>query len=547
MQTTYPDLAAGRFISLADFESPGQDRMFRQVNAAGAQAGEQPGLSVLRSRNETGAGSVKAHLASSEHRLLFDGQRSDRFALVRDWSRYALLLLSIYGPDEGLTLEFTVHSGDELPTHWSRTIHARPGWNLYRFDVATIGDRCDLTDVRALAWQAPDISQPVSFYIDDIILADNSETLVAAAGAEALHIQTRGQRIHVAAPGRFELQWADGVIVTWRDAATLNLADVDGLGPWPVPLPVDWAATTTPPIAYDDPAHFAAWGAQVATTQRLVEATPFRAVIEGQWRFLSPGADTSNLADLPGHRWRYVIYPSGCVYVSLRSQADAAGWPDERLGFAVGLDGRRGFAGHFTPPATPREPPTSFALAARARPQAADLLWTWPRTTNLPHRRELASTDGRRLALLVGALEPTDVVETAHLLRVWPTDIDDTPEALTLTRAYQQPVALAPTAGTLVTDAPGDANHDGFNEAEGLYELAAADGVLRCRFDPGGLLRFDPVFRVRGTARRQCWVYARGRLVERTGRDADDRLLFTLGHVVSAPLTIEVHAPAKED
>ena len=118
---TYPDLVSGHFISLADFETRGQEQMFRIIGADGAEAGhEQPSLSILRSRNETGAGGLKVPLISAKDQVRFDGQRSSDYALVRDWRPYSLLLFSVYGPTErtpgespaadGLRIELSIES-----------------------------------------------------------------------------------------------------------------------------------------------------------------------------------------------------------------------------------------------------------------------------------------------------------------------------------------------------------------------------------------------------------------------------------------------------
>jgi len=542
LRRAYPDLESGRFVSLADFESPGQVGLFRTVDAAGKEEGRpQPSLSILRSRNETGAGSLKAVLENGDDRLLFDGQHSEQFALVRDWRPYALLLVSIYGPPNGATLEFSAESGSSALLRWSRTLQVHPGWGVYRFDLDTLGEFIDLADVRALSWRTQQATGPVELYFDDVILADNTRLLTPAeAGPENLRVFSRGQRLHVGVPGRFELAFADGVIVSWRDPNSSNLADIGGLGPWPIPLSAEWATESAPPVAYDNPQLFASWGAAAATTQRVLEATPFRAVIEGEWRFVSPGTTPDPNAELPGHKWQYTVYSTGTLYVRIASQAGSTGWAGQRVGYAIGLDGRRGFT-RVIPPATSTGGTAPFVLAARPGNTKADLFWTWPSATTFERQCELVSTDDRRLAILTGDIPATDQLATAHLLRVWPLDVDGAPEAVSLAADYQNPVSIRPSAGELKTNALGDTDHDGYNEAQGCYELALAESVLRFDFDPQPRLRFDPVFRVHGTAGRRCWVYARGRAVQPLGRDADGQLLFRLGHVVSAATNIEVH------
>ncbi len=579
MQSAYADLHAGQFISLADFESPGQVALFRSVRADGQESRRQPALSVLRSRDETGAGSLKFRLDDESRQLRFDGVRSEDRALVRDWTGYTMLMMSIRGSSEEVVLRVGVESGAEQVLRWLRTVRVGPGWNLYRFDVASIGDFVDLADVRAITLEQVDSSGAVDLYLDDVILADNTEwTLGTDAGAGELYVLTRGRRIVVGARGRFELGFANGVIVSWRDSPADrvfgkaaaddvtglelgNLVDIGGLGPWPIPLAGDWAQRTAQAVSYDDPNLFESWGAAALTTQEVVSATPFRVVIEGQWRFEVPaaplgrgetesGTETGSAAqrqELAGHCWRYTIYPDGDIYVQVASRAPAGGWAGSAVGYALGLDGRRGFE-HVAPrPLDATSDPVDYVLLARTGSRRGDLLWAWPASQRFGHQRGFCSVDGRRLAVVVGAVETGSRVATAHLLRIWPADIDGRVEAESLAGDYQHPAQVTIDAGELVRDAPGDFDGDGFNEAEGCYELRPVGAVLRGLVDPGEWVRFGPIFRVHGSAGQQAWVYAGGRTVKEIGRDADGNALFRLGPLTGGALTLEVHLRPEED
>lgn len=547
LRRAYPDLESGRFVSVADFESPGQLGLFRAVDGAGNESGRpQPALSILRARDQTGVCSLKARVERPDDRVVCDGRRSPQLALIRDWRPYGLLLMSVYGPPEGMRVEFGVQSGATTPLTWTRTLHVRPGWNLIRLDVDTIGDYVDLSDVRALWWRVPQATGPVEFYLDDLVLTDNTRDVVGpGAEPEQLRVYTRGQRIHVVVPERFELAFHNGVLVSWREAGGPNLVDPGGLGPWPVPLPDDWADQAAAPVAYDDPQLFSAWGAAVAATQRIIEATTYRVIVEGVWRFGEDGADLqapdAGERQHAGHQWRYTIYPSGRVHVLTVTRPGPAGWPAPRVGYVLGLDARQGFRTLTTAPAEVSARASALILARREGSQRADLLWTWPPRAGFARLRELISVDERRIALLAGDLPAADVVRCAHLLRFWPADMEGLPEALPLATDYQNPVLLQPTAGDVVTEVDGDADGDGYNEAEGCYELAASGGVLRFDFDPGVYLRFEPVFRVHGTEGRRCWVYARGRVLTTVGRDREDNLLFHLPRMTSTRTAIEVH------
>ncbi|MCK4341454.1 MAG: hypothetical protein KAY37_07015 [Phycisphaerae bacterium] len=548
MQAAYPDLASGRFVSLADFEAPEQAAMFRTVGADGSEGDRpQPSLSLMCRRAETGSSSLEALLSGSADRLVLEGRPSDEPALPRDWREYSLLLISIHGPPDGAVVEFSVLSGERTPIRWTRTLAVSSGWTLFRFDLATIGDTIDLSDVRTLTWRTPFARAPVALHLDDLILADNARYLLGEkAGPDELYVFTRGERIHVGVSTRFELAFADGLIVAWKDPGGENLAEIGGLGPWPVPLPADWSVRPGVPVVCDDPDLFTSWGSRVATSQRVVEASSFRVVLEGRRRFVdtpaTQPADTPGDDSEPGHTWQYVIYPCGRVHVRVTSTAAGTGWGTPRVGYVVSLNGRQNFQRVHPPAADARGEPVSFVLAARRRARQADLLWTWPRTSGLGRQRELFGQTGRRWAVLVGDITAADVVETAHLLRLWPPDGDTALEGERCAADYQNPVCLAPTAGRLVTNVPGDFDRDGYNESEGCYELALAGDVLRFDFDPGPSMRCDPIFRIHETAGRSCRVYARGRMVRALGRDANNNLLFHLGRLVSSPANIEVHA-----
>lgn len=542
MRDTYEDLATGRFISLADFESRGQDKLFRVVGPNG-EVGErpQPTLSILRSRNETGAGSLKVRIESAADEVRFDGVRSDSLALTRDWRGQYLLIMNVYGPQNGALLKFSIHSGATDDKRWERTLPVQPGWNLYRFDLATVGESIDLGDVRSLRWTAAEWSEPLDLYFDDLIVADNTKHVLGkTAQAGELYVFSRGRRVHVGARERFELEFLDGLITGWRDDSGQNLVDAGGLGPWPIPLSATWADEGQSAIVYDDPALFEAWGASVIATQGIAEVGPFRVVLVGRWRFLGEGV-TSAPDQAAGHTWRYTIYPSGAVYTRITSVAPATGWGVPRVGYALGLSGRHGFRRVAERPIAAGEEPTRFVLFSRVGEGEADLLWTWTAAVALEQVQTLGSVDEARLAAIVGDLPAEASVETAHMLRFWPTDLNGAPEAHSLAADYRRPAIVVASTGRPRTDAAGDLDGNGYNESAGCYELETEDDVLRFTLAPGRLPRFDTVFRVCGTAGKDAWVYARGRLIQTVGRDADDNLLFRTDHAITTPLAVEVH------
>lgn len=545
IRLAYPDLAAGRFIILADFESPADAELFRvAVGEVTLSDDRQPSISVLRARERTGAGGLKATLVSPDESIRLDGLRSQSQALPRDWSAHALLIASIYGPDDGVLLDFAIHSGESPPLLWRTRLRLDPGWNLIRIDLAEPGTRVDLSDVRALTWSAPEIAGPLDLYFDDIALADNERTILPGGGAaDELYALSRGRRLYVGANGRFELAFVDGVIAGWhpsREKRRINLTVPSGLGPWPVMLDSGWASAAAG-VAYDDSDMFADWGDRVAAGQAIVEATAFRLIVEGQWRFMRSEAAATQPASHRGHVWQYTIYPSGKIYVRLRTDDAGAGWSRALLGAAVVLDGRQGFEPVDHSASDSGNAQAQFVLLSRSEPGRSDLLWT-PYDAAVAHtQRVFESADRGRIAVVAGGLPPAEMADSAHMLCIWPTNLDGIAESASLSEDYRDPVRIEPTVGRVVSDSPGDMDGDGFNESQGCYELAPIGGVLRFRFDPGRRLRHQPVFRIHVARSDRCWVYVDGRILKRLARDGQGRLLFEIPEIVRRPTAVEIN------
>lgn len=538
----YPDCAGGRFLALADLETAEQAKLFRIVgpdNSAGER--EQPTISILRNRNETGAGGLKAPLSGPDDRLLLDGARTEELALIRDWTAYHLLIVNIFSSVDTSTIEFSITSGTSSQQRWIGLTRIHAGWNTLRYDLADIADFVDLHDVRQLAWRVPDATGPLEIYLDDLIVTDNTRySLGEHAATGELFVMTRGRRTVVGSPDRFEIGIANGVISTLIGDGIENLALRSGLGPLPLPLTADWAAQRDNPPAPDDLSVFSGWGTTVSTSQAVLEASPQRVVIEGRRRFAEAGED-ANAPDNATQAWRYTIYPDGRIYVRLICDPQDHAWPGPNTGIALAVDGRRGFQ-RITPVAyAGRRTPATYALLSRHGDNRTDVLWS-PSDSRLAARQlEVASADDRRLAVVAGELPAEGVVTTAHLLVVWPRDLDAAPQAEAIAGDYQQPAAVQVATGALVTDADGDLNTDGFNESAGVYELALDANVARFRLDPQSRPRRWPMFHVQGTAGRKAWVYADGRIINSQWRDSRGELLFVLPRAVATPVSVEVN------
>ena len=149
------------------------------------------------------------------------------------------------------------------------------GWNLARIDLAGVGERVPLRDVREIGLTVAGAPGPVTLLLDDIILTANRKTLLGdpddpAGGLYALRVG-RQWKIGARRPGRFELTFANGQIVGWYNLDAdpnrrRNLVWGTALGP----------ALVTPDGLGVDRA--------VSVKSEIVELSEVRAVISSEWR-----------------------------------------------------------------------------------------------------------------------------------------------------------------------------------------------------------------------------------------------------------------------
>lgn len=547
LRAAYPDLQHGDVAVLSACQTPADVALFRLVpRFAAVEDSPRPALSDQVSRARTGGRSLRFTLNDPEDALWFDLPRDDGGTIPRDWRPYAVLVFSVHAPPTGVLLEFAVHAGVDGAQRWSASRYIKPGWNLLRFDLDAIADEIDLSTVRELSWRGLGIVEPAELHLDDLALADNTHHLLPASDApDEMNVYSRGRRVYVGVAGRFEVGFSDGLLTAWRDPSRrVNLTVSTGLGPWPLALPADWPLPDAPPRLYDDPEMFAAWGEHVSARQRIVESSRFRVVVEGLWRFFQrPTSMTDQAAATrPMHTWRYVVYPWGAVYVLQTSSAADAGWHDSQVGWAIALAGDQGLAPATRSTPTSDDSPTRFVLMTRGGKDACDLLWAPHDPNAAATALMLESADRRRLVATLGAVEARPTVRSAHLLRFWPLNLHASNEAERIVRDYKRPVRITPTGGRLKLDAPGDLNHDGYNESEGCYETELVRGRLRFTYDPGTHGRDHPTFRVHATDKLRCRIYVNGRILKTTGRDAAGNLMFVIPRTVRRPLAIEVHA-----
>jgi hypothetical protein len=544
IQAAYEDAASGRFLIIADFESVEQGQIFRIENVL--QVGVTK-ISIRRSRQATGAGALEATFNRASDVLVCDNRNARDWSLIRDWSDYHLLLVSVYAPRDGVALQLEVGSGDTVVAHRfdHNGIPLTVGWNLLRIDLADLAERVQLNDVRSLGFTCVELTEPVTLYFDDFILTDNARDLLGSAeGAPgSLYARRQGRRIHVAAVGRFEVAFSQGRIAQWFDLAadpkrTEDLTGRGSLGPVPVVVASD-PPTPTAVVGPDDEASWRRLGDAVRVRQQLLEASPVRVVALAEWFFLRPGTEAD--ASTPVHRIIYTIYPQGRIFTDVQCATASDTWRAENVGLRFSTDPNRGFSAFRHAAGSADE--LSYLLHARSEPRQADLLFVLhdPRQGSVV--RGVDSPQDPRLHTLVMGGEPeVPVTRFRGLLALWPADLHASGSVEPIAVDYCRPAALAPAAGETVETADGDLDHDGFDEASGCYVLRLVSDVCRFEIDGRKQVRFYPTFKLDGSADRDVWVYEAGRQLTNQARDADGNVIFQVDRIVNERVLIEVHA-----
>ena len=547
--STYEDLASKHFEIVADFESPEQASMFR------VETPDSPGavrFSTERARPETGTGSLKMTFIDSKERIVAQDRTDAQWSLVRDWSKYQLLLMSVFTPRKLGTFQVNVRSGTDVPlTYTASRIMLNPGWNLVRIDLGDLQEEVNLADMRALGFGCDPLETPVELYLDDVVLVDNTRQVFGPTEPRdgELYVRSEGRRIAVGAGGRFEVIFSRGQIRQWYDlgmdtSRLHNLAGRGSLGPAPVVVPAEGSAKKLNP---DDPSAWAGLGVAVAVHQALAEVTPLYARVEGQLRFGS--VDSPPDDNSPAHRWIYSIYRDGRIYVECSGTARTDNFNPPGIGMAFSCDSSAGFRRELaqSQPALAEEGQeprsSSYCLFTRPQRNAADFLII-PSAPMAARSIDNAGESRSGVLWLIPGQEAG--FGFAALMKVWPADIDSPAQADPIAEDYQKPLPIGLEVGHLGRTDPGDFDGDGFSEARGYYVLQLDGSTARVRIPAQPRLRFAPMFKVLDVGNRDVWAYLDGKQVKDMQRDADGNVLFIVPGVISREALLEITSRAHD-
>lgn len=529
------DLDTGRFIRVADFELPGDVHGLLLHPLPPDPESATPPIEIAD--DDFGGKAMRVRLSAPEHLSMECGGPAGADRPV-DWRPYTLLLMSVRA-SRASDCEVAVEC-EESPRRWMQVVRAAPRWNLVRVDLADVAESVDLSRIRRITWRLLS-EEPTELWIDDVILSDNRKYLLGGdSSAGDLYVCRSGRYLSVGVRRRFELSFDDGVIARATFGDGLNVSGPLGLGPWPMTM--NLVEGRPPPRFIADPAAaFERDDRVLFATETVEEASPLRVVVVGEWRFLEPGvvSQAVEAGAPPGQRWRYTIHRSGQVFIESVSHAPDDGWLGRDFGYSltfrgvVGRDAARGAEGG------PRLAAADPAQIDFGPGLASNVCWAmFPPMTSLT---TADSDDGAAVSFVATGRSGESQVRVVHALR-WSATLTPRAQAEQFAALLTNPPRCDARAGRLRTDAAGDSNADGFNEAEGCFELALEDGLLRCVFDAGERMLIDPMFRVESARGRPCWIYANGRAIQSSARDAEGRVLFSLPGAVRLPLLIEINA-----
>lgn len=548
LQRHYEDLSGGRFAILADFESSAHAEIFR-VEDGGLVLDPEGGIAA------TGKTCLSVYLPDEKSQLIADNSAAKTWLVKRDWRMYDLFILNVFSPVPELQLDLAIVSGADATVREAHSlIPLVGGWNLLRLDLNEASDFIALDDVRQLRFSASGSTEPVELKFDDILLANNRLDVFGSAEGPTgeMYVVREGRRLSVGAADRFELGFANGQIVRWYalEDDPLRLRDLVGagntLGPMPVVLPenegLDEAAVSLQPVG------FGVLGKTVQARQRVVEANEVRVVVECIWTFAD--GESSLGDDAPQQRWRYVIYPSGQVYVTVESPADYEGFSPGHVGLVVSRFPIENMVVDIHEPAQLRDPPSLRHVCygwSSTEAGGAGLLYVLHDSRKGPRMRVVRSAEEQRVGFLAcgGAIDRP--VDRWHcLLHLWHPEANGVGWQVAAV-AYAGKRKMEFLVGGLAKDSSGDENRDGFDEQSGATVLEPDGNRVQFKLDGRTQPLVSPVFRVANSVGREAWVYVNYVVYENTARDADGDLLFQLPGTIDREMVVEVYlrqAPA---
>jgi len=526
----YDDLQSGRFVVIADFENEHHMELIELIaNSDSARCT----LDTRRGRRETGRRALAFRSGSDQDAVVLSNANASGWYLKRDWRAFDMLLLSLYSPRDDLTADLTIVSGAaEAAAAAHSRVPLERGWNLIRLDLADVGERIPLDDVRQLRLSIAGAPKNAVVYLDDLILTRNRKTLWGdpANTGGAMYVERVGRRWNVGAGGRFELVFSNGQIVGWYDFVgdpyrRRNLVAGTVLGPTPISVTDTSSAGVS-----------AGRGQSVRVHPSILEMNPVRVVVACDWSFFD--ADQKPGAHRATQRWLYTIYATGQVYVAVDLETPTSDDPPP-LGLAVGLTAKTEDAVQATTLAGD-DRNVAYGLI-RSDSSKYSVLFVLDRPCRL---QAIQSRDdhGRKEVTLVAAQTEHVGGEVHWVCQLFlsPGSTLDPDEARARAQAFVEPPSLRMEVGVAKAGAPGAPDSGGFDKPSGSYQLHPEGGV--CRFQVGGpkTPSFGPIFTISDSKDQAIWIYVDDLLLGEKARDRNGNWMFQLPEALTQTTRVEV-------
>lgn len=547
LMNVYPELRAGRFEVIADFEDPRQMELFR-VDGAGEDV--RCGLDKKRGRLQTGKTCLRFSPRIGAETLVVSNDNGGEWFLPGDWRAYDTLMMSVRALREPTVIDIEIASGEGTGRIGvGSSVDLARGWNTVRIDLGEIADRVPLGSVREIRLSVPDPSPRTELFFDDLLLTRNRYDVFGDPEGRdgSLYVQQVGRRYRVGAGGRFELTFAHGQIVAWHDLSVdpyrlVNFAQGTVLGPNPLWLRQDDLGGQHE-VGTEDYLQF---GEEVRARQVILEASNIRVVVLCEWHFTrdaSTAPETVTADRQPDFRCVYAVYPTGQVFIAVDYEMRRTEMEPHDPALSIALSAHPPFASAHISEHPARGGDGSIAyITARGRRREGPLIMFAVFDPN-GTVRTAAVEDAERRVMALTAIRPAGQGprETwfAQILLARSADHSDAElaqRAADLGRPVGPQIQIGSmTAPDRTTDTSPDAGL-----SLGCYDVYAEAGRARFVLDGSVLPFHTPTFRILGGGGRNAWIYVNHLIFDRKAQDAAGNLIFQLSRVVSDRTLIEI-------
>ena len=502
-------LAVGRVVTIFDFEETAQVECFQKF---GENSYDVRRISTAKAA--TGLSSLRVRLTADRSEL----------AAVRsvpaDWSESKLLRIEVFAETDvdGFLVRIRDREGRRADCGPFRL---RPGWQAITVELERLASAVDLRRIARLAVAVASPKKPVNLWLDDLVLIDNRAARWPVYGNQrTVGYRISGRTLTVFGPAGFEVSFAPddrGVYRLTQWNALTNRRRLLRSAPRAALLTIE------PKIAPSLSGRHRIDRCRVIEMNRVRVRVRLERLYFDRYEQIAAGT-AGRIAET------YTIYGSGQIYglhetrlgpkatvgelaVQLRTSETLRPAGGGSVAWMAHVDQRRG-----------REAALLLAFGV------SGIRGKW-RTQHWPGRLSLSRVD---LTLPGGG---PGVCRLPFLLNLKP----GAPAAMAAGVAdYTAPLQMQFTRGRRSFTDPGDANQDGFNEAEGCHVIRADDEVVRFTLRARRGVRQSPVLKILNLKAASFLVNIGGRVTEVIARDGDGDPIAQIPGRLDRPVRVEI-------